>query len=152
MCTTCGCDQPGSVTITKVNDESKIFKPVNEKVNLHRHQHHGSERMRIDLETDILSKNNIRAQHNRHHFEAGHILALNLVSSPGSGKTCLLERTLRETKTLFTSSVIEGDQQTMQDANRIAATGAPVGAGAPGNSGKFGGAHAAAAKSSKLKG
>ena len=82
--------------------------------------------MRIELESDILSKNNIRAQHNRHHFEAGHILALNLVSSPGSGKTCLLERTLKETKALFTASVIEGDQQTTNDARRIAATGAEV--------------------------
>ena len=80
----------------------------------------------IELEQDILGKNNRQAEHNRQHFNAAHILAINLVSSPGSGKTSLLERTLHDWNDSFISYVIEGDQQTMQDANRIAATGAEV--------------------------
>ncbi len=66
------------------------------------------------------------AERNRGYFEARGILALNLVSSPGSGKTSLLERTIRETGTKMSFYIIEGDQQTMNDANRIAETGAPV--------------------------
>ncbi len=66
------------------------------------------------------------AERNRGYFEARGILALNLVSSPGSGKTSLLERTIRETGKDMAFFIIEGDQQTMNDANRIAGTGAPV--------------------------
>ena len=78
------------------------------------------------METDILQKNNLLAQRNRGWLEAKNILALNLVSSPGSGKTSLLERTIRELAGRLPVAVIEGDQQTMNDANRIAAAGAPV--------------------------
>jgi len=66
------------------------------------------------------------AQRNRGYFEAKNILALNLVSSPGSGKTSLLERTLTDLKEQFTCYVIEGDQQTSRDADRIHATGTKV--------------------------
>ncbi len=71
-------------------------------------------------------QNNMLAQRNRGWFEAKNILALNLVSSPGSGKTSLLERTITDLKTDTPISVIEGDQQTLNDADRIAATGAEV--------------------------
>ena len=74
----------------------------------------------------MLGKNNLIAERNRGFFEAKNILALNLVSSPGSGKTSLLERTIRETGKELSFFIIEGDQQTMNDANRIAETGAPV--------------------------
>jgi len=78
------------------------------------------------VEQDILSKNNLLAERNRGYFEAKDILALNLVSSPGSGKTSLLERTISDLGKEINFYVIEGDQQTMNDAKRIDAVGAPV--------------------------
>jgi len=80
----------------------------------------------VEVEKDVLYENNMLAQRNRGYFEAKNILALNLVSSPGSGKTSLLERTLTDLKELFTCYVIEGDQQTSRDADRIHATGTKV--------------------------
>lgn len=80
----------------------------------------------LELERDILDKNNRLAERNRGFFEARNILALNLVSSPGSGKTALLERTLSDHPGPHRYYVIEGDQQTARDAERIAASGAPV--------------------------
>lgn len=80
----------------------------------------------IQLEQDILGENNLLAERNRGFFEAKNITAINLVSSPGSGKTTLLEQTLVTLKDSVTCYVIEGDQQTQQDAKRIAATGVPV--------------------------
>ena len=75
---------------------------------------------------DILNQNNRLAERNRGFFEARYMLAINLVSSPGSGKTTLLERTLTDLQAQQPCAVIEGDQQTQNDARRIAATGAPV--------------------------
>ncbi len=83
----------------------------------------------IKLETDILGANNRVAQQNREHFEAHGVTALNLVSSPGSGKTTLLCATieaLKERQPGLHVAVIEGDQQTSFDADRIRATGAPA--------------------------
>ncbi len=80
----------------------------------------------VELERDILDKNNRLAERNRGFFEARNILALNLVSSPGSGKTTLLERTLVDRGDRLRFYVVEGDQQTSRDAERIAAGGAPV--------------------------
>lgn len=80
----------------------------------------------IQLEADILGKNARYAAANRDRFTAAGILALNLVSSPGSGKTTLLCRTLTEIGDEFPVAVIEGDQQTSADADRIRATGAPA--------------------------
>ncbi len=68
----------------------------------------------------------MQAARNRGYFEAKQILALNLVSSPGSGKTSILERTLKDLKEDLSFTVIEGDQQTLQDANRIDALEIPV--------------------------
>jgi hydrogenase nickel incorporation protein HypB len=73
-----------------------------------------------------MQKNDKLAERNRGYFEAKNIFTLNLVSSPGSGKTSLLERTINDLKKDIKFFVIEGDQQTMNDANRINATGAPV--------------------------
>lgn len=140
MCTTCGCSShEDGVSITRVGNQAQ-----------HQHQHlsgwgrfwhflwygphqHNAppttstgEKKTIHLEQDILAKNNQSAQRNRGYFEAKNILALNLVSSPGSGKTALLERTLHDLREKMNFAVIEGDQQTTQDADRIAATGAPV--------------------------
>lgn len=80
----------------------------------------------IELEQDILQENNLLAERNRGYLEAMNVRAFNLVSSPGSGKTSLLERTLTDLKSDLNCFVIEGDQQTMNDADRIAATGVPV--------------------------
>jgi hydrogenase nickel incorporation protein HypB len=89
-------------------------------------QNNQGNRKQINLEQDVLLKNNLKAERNRGFFLAKEILALNLVSSPGSGKTSLLERTLSDLKEELKFYVIEGDQQTMNDADRIAATGVPV--------------------------
>ncbi|MEC5318189.1 hydrogenase nickel incorporation protein HypB [Brenneria populi subsp. brevivirga] len=82
----------------------------------------GQQRL-LQIEMDVLSKNNQLAAHNREHFSAQNILALNLVSSPGSGKTTLLTATLNQLGRRFPCAVIEGDQQTTHDAERIRATG-----------------------------
>ena len=93
----------------------------------HNHpDHHHSHGKEIEVGQDILSKNNLLAERNRGYFEARNILALNLVSSPGSGKTSLLEKTIKDLGKEIKFYVIEGDQQTMNDANRIDAAGAPV--------------------------
>lgn len=90
------------------------------------HAHADARRERIvSVERDILDKNNRFAALNRRLFKATGTLALNLVSSPGSGKTTLLVRTLTDLKGA-PSGVIEGDQQTSLDADRIRATGAPA--------------------------
>ena len=80
----------------------------------------------IDLEQDILQHNDLMAARNKGYFEAKNIFALNLVSSPGSGKTSILERTLIDLKNEKSFYVIEGDQQTLNDANRIDALDIPV--------------------------
>jgi hydrogenase nickel incorporation protein HypB len=78
----------------------------------------------IQVERDILSKNDAHAAENRRHFDHNGIFALNFVSSPGSGKTSLLVRTITDLRDRVTISVIEGDQQTSNDAARIRETGA----------------------------
>lgn len=102
MCTDCGC------STTDHPDE----------------HHHDSRTIRI--EEDLLAKNNRLAAKNRQLFAAKKLLVLNLVSSPGSGKTSILERTLSDLKGEINFSVLEGDQQTTNDADRIAATGVAV--------------------------
>jgi len=78
----------------------------------------------ITLEQKVLAKNDELAASNRAFLEGQEITAINLMSSPGSGKTTLLERTIRElTRTM---AVIEGDQETALDADRIRSTGCPV--------------------------
>ena len=83
------------------------------------------ERM-VAIERDILSKNDAYARENRRALAAKGVFALNFVSSPGSGKTTLLARTIEALKGRLAVSVIEGDQQTSNDAERIRATGAPA--------------------------
>ncbi|MBG0809144.1 hydrogenase nickel incorporation protein HypB [Methylosinus sp. H3A] len=80
----------------------------------------------VRIERDILSKNNDHARENRVRLEQSGVFALNFVSSPGSGKTQLLVRTISDLKDRFSISVIEGDQQTSNDAERIRATGVPA--------------------------
>lgn len=80
----------------------------------------------ISLEQDILAKNNLIAAQNRGWFRGRNILALNLVSSPGSGKTTLLTRTIHDLKEQLPIYVIEGDQETANDAKKIQETGCEV--------------------------
>ena len=109
MCDSCNCggDSPHTVTIQRPS-------PNND----------GSAARKIIVELDVLSKNNSLGETNREFFRQQQILALNLVSSPGSGKTSILERTVRALCQELTITVIEGDQQTTRDAERIQATGA----------------------------
>ncbi len=137
MCGICGCGQSeDAVKITKISGSENGHSPHahDHHFHTHGHEHHHHHknghshtgRTVLQLEQDILGKNNLLAERNRGYFEAKDIFAINLVSSPGSGKTALLERTLHDLKEEFTTFVIEGDQQTSNDANRIAATGAEV--------------------------
>ncbi|MEW8664065.1 MAG: hydrogenase nickel incorporation protein HypB [Candidatus Thiodiazotropha sp.] len=134
MCTVCGCGE----------GETKIEGHEHDHNHHHHHDGHGehghthdygqgpahahapglSQSRMVQIEQDILSKNNQYAGANRRYFEQLGILALNLVSSPGSGKTTLLTRTISDLMANYAISVIEGDQQTANDAQRIRATGA----------------------------
>lgn len=120
MCATCGCD---SGTNVQIHHHGHPHDHSHEDHHTHTHGHHKTV---IEVEKDVLYQNNLLAERNRGYFEAKNILALNLVSSPGSGKTSLLERTLTDLKGKMEFAVIEGDQQTTNDADRIHATGTKV--------------------------
>lgn len=133
MCTTCGCpsadhDHDHKHDHHHNHGSNHGHSHDHESSGKHTH-HHGTEtgkRTIISIEEDILGKNNKLAGFNRAMFKEKGIFVLNLVSSPGSGKTTLLERTLRDLSHKLRFAVIEGDQQTDNDAQRIAATGVPV--------------------------
>lgn len=136
MCTVCGCS---------TGEEHKHGHSHNHN-HSHDHAHHhdsehvhhygkgparahapGLEQSRmVQIEKDILGKNDEYARNNRGRFAQQGILALNLVSSPGSGKTTLLTKTLSDLKSEHSLAVIEGDQETSQDAARIRETGVPA--------------------------
>ncbi|MEQ8289337.1 MAG: hydrogenase nickel incorporation protein HypB [Gammaproteobacteria bacterium] len=92
----------------------------------HGHSHDHSHGATIQLEQEVLAKNNLLAERNRGWFSGRNIVALNLVSSPGSGKTTLLERTIKDLNGDIEINVIEGDQETVNDAERIKSTGCKV--------------------------
>jgi hydrogenase nickel incorporation protein HypB len=142
MCTTCGCGSgevkiEGDVLHEHADPHEHVHAdgtrhshaPAHAYVPAHSHAHApgvAAKRM-VQIEQDILTKNNAYAAQNRVRLAAQKIFALNLVSSPGSGKTTLLCKTiemLKEQVGRRQVSVIEGDQQTSQDAERIRATGA----------------------------
>ncbi len=125
MCDTCGCDHPNSTTFTIPGQEHK-HDHAHSHDHDHDHEHPRSGSKEVQLGQDVLSQNNLLAERNRGYFEAKNIIALNMVSSPGSGKTTVLEKTITDLKAAHDFFVIEGDQQTLNDANRIKATGAPV--------------------------
>lgn len=115
MCMECGCGQP---------DHHHHDHPSTPG---HDHDHdHNHERRTLRVEEDLLAKNTRLAGRNRSLFRDHGVFVLNLVSSPGSGKTTLLEKTLAALKLDLAFAVLEGDQQTDNDAERIAATGIPV--------------------------
>jgi hydrogenase nickel incorporation protein HypB len=129
MCTTCGCGPEDHQHDHEHGEKHQhghthTHTPLGHE---HKHeQHDGTAAKTISIETDILAKNNRLAEGNRALFTEKGVFVLNLVSSPGSGKTTILEKTLRDLQGKLTFAVIEGDQQTDNDAVRIAATGAPV--------------------------
>jgi len=125
MCTTCGCGTDQVLIRGKTaRHPNKPNEPLHFRAHESKVQIESNEAKRIvKLEQDILAKNNALAQANRERFAQSGILALNLVSSPGSGKTTLLVRTLQALKGKLPLAVIEGDQQTDNDAERIRATG-----------------------------
>ncbi len=153
MCDICGCGQPGEqVKIlipgkdTDKHDHIHTHAHGHHPGEHHTHGHHPGEHpthghhpgehhthghavtepRRIELEQDVLGRNNLLAERNRGYFEARGILCINLVSSPGSGKTSLLEKTIRDMNQKKDFFIIEGDQQTMNDAERIRKSGVPV--------------------------
>lgn len=129
MCATCGCSGD---TILEHHDHPHDHDHAHDHWHDHGHEHghgHGHqvpETRTITLEQAVLARNDALAERNRKWFAEHSILALNLMSSPGAGKTTLLERTIRELGTELRMSVIEGDQETVLDADRIRATGAPA--------------------------
>lgn len=148
MCTVCGCGE-GEVRVEgrdKAHGHHHHGHDHHHHDHGHGHHHHHGEGGSLDygtgeaggsvpgvsqgrmiqLEHDILAKNNAYAAENRGFFSEHGILALNLVSSPGSGKTSLLVKTIEMLGERLKSYVVEGDQQTANDAERIRATGAPA--------------------------
>lgn len=136
---TCGCSDTANPRVTNLEpgQPGEIFHTHSEHSHSHdddHHHHHDHEHhdhkhehgTTIPIEQAILTKNDRLAERNRGWFLGKNIVALNLVSSPGSGKTTLLERTIQDLKQDISISVIEGDQETLFDAERIRKTGCPV--------------------------
>jgi hydrogenase nickel incorporation protein HypB len=119
MCKTCGCVDDAGVRVIDLDSAHDLDHH-------HGRPHaHAGVRM-VPLEQRVLAKNDDLASDNRRWFADRRIVALNLMSSPGSGKTTLLERTVRDLAGTMAVSVIEGDQETIFDAERIRATGCRV--------------------------
>ena len=112
MCDTCGCNiTPGNAHL--VRDGGPLARGADG-------------REAVTLLKGLLSENDRQATHNREHFDRHGVLALNLMSSPGSGKTALLEATIEALAGEFRIAVIEGDLETENDAERIRAKGVPA--------------------------
>lgn len=138
MCTVCGCGEArvAGIGAAGPDDHGDAHGHGHGPAGHHHHHHYGhgaagahvpgmSQARLIEVETDILAKNDRYAAVNRARLAALDTFAVNLVSSPGSGKTTLLCRTIAALGTT-PRAVIEGDQQTENDAERIRATGAPA--------------------------
>lgn len=117
MCDTCGCGNN--------HESTTLHTHHSHSHSSHHSQHHGHAHT-IEIQKGILSENDQLAQQNRDFFSNRNIFTLNFVSSPGSGKTTILEQTISHLKDDVPISVIEGDQQTSRDADRIHETGVPV--------------------------
>lgn len=115
MCDHCGCSAPAPGP-----GHASATGPA------HGHSHDGEEERRtIALHQSLLAKNDRLAEQNRGYFKGRGILALNLVSAPGAGKTAILEATLRDLRNEFRMASIVGDLATDHDAQRLRASGAP---------------------------
>jgi hydrogenase nickel incorporation protein HypB len=119
MCKDCGC--------SIVDHEHHHEHHSHEHQKAHEHLHHNpqlNDAKTISVIQKILDKNDHEAAHNRAHFDAHNVLAINLMSSPGSGKTALLEKMAEMAP--FRFGVIEGDLETNRDADRLKAKGIPA--------------------------
>jgi hydrogenase nickel incorporation protein HypB len=138
MCTSCGCGSDAA-TITNMQTGRRHDLGAHEHVrpdgsrfshSHHDHAHHGDQGHHhgggevIELNARILAKNDQAAARNRAWFQGRNIVALNLMSAPGAGKTTLLERSIAALKRERTLYVLEGDQATNHDAERVKAAGA----------------------------
>jgi hydrogenase nickel incorporation protein HypB len=119
VCATCGCSDAAGV---------RVIDPARPHDHGHGHGHSHPEPAGtvVALEAEILAGNDRLAAENRRAFAGRGIHAVNLMSSPGSGKTTLLERTVRSLGAELPMAVLEGDQETVLDADRISAAGAHV--------------------------
>lgn len=138
MCTVCGCGnneiKPEAHDLPQghSHDDPHHHHPDNpDDLHFghgpaHAHAPGLSQTRMVEIEQNILAKNDAYAATNRDYFTNQGIFALNLVSSPGSGKTSLLVETVKTLVEELPVAVIEGDQQTLNDANRIRATGVPA--------------------------
>ncbi|MFK0732218.1 MAG: hydrogenase nickel incorporation protein HypB [Gloeotrichia echinulata GP01] len=140
MCVTCGCSDDAEAKVTNLENDAvehnhhhHTHTLADGTVITHSHSHEEPSQIHakihnttISLEQDILAKNNLLAAQNRGWFKGRNILALNLMSSPGAGKTTLLTRTINDLKDKLSISVIEGDQETTNDAEKIKETGCKV--------------------------
>lgn len=115
MCATCGCGDEDAATIT-LHDHAPGH--------VHPHEHAHPHTETVSLEQKVLARNDQQAELNRAWLAERHIVALNVASSPGAGKTTLLEHTIGALIGGHAVTVIEGDQETLLDAERIRATGA----------------------------
>jgi len=140
MCAHCGCGRDAEATVTHIPAGDHHHGHDHDHSHGHGHEHghhhhhaHGHDHAHdhepatlVSLEARLLAKNDALAQRNRAWLAGREVLALNLVSSPGAGKTALLERTIRDLKDELPFFVVEGDQETANDALRIRAAGAPA--------------------------
>ena len=125
MCTTCGCGgHDATLESGKGYRHAELRHPLDPR-HLHAHQAPPQSRL-VQVERDLLAHNDALAAANRRWLAERGIFAVNLMSSPGSGKTTLLARTIAAWGRRSPVAVIEGDQQTSLDAERIRATGAPA--------------------------
>lgn len=119
MCATCGCSDDAGVRLTDASGR------VHQHHHDHDHSHeHGTEARTVTLEQAVLARNDGLAARNRAWLAARGVFAVNLMSSPGAGKTTLLERTIRDVGARLGIAVVEGDQETVLDGERIRAAGA----------------------------
>lgn len=131
MCKDCGCGQPDGHGHTHPHDHTHPHTHDHDHEHGdHTHDENGNTIPRqprvVELEQKILSKNDEAAEKNRTWLKQHSITAINLISSPGTGKTMLLEKTLEGLAGRVSCAVIAGDQQTDNDARRLAGKGAPV--------------------------
>ena len=121
MCATCGCAGDAGIRISGPREHHDHPHP-----HVHPHPHPSGRTETITLEQKVLAKNDLLADENRAWLGDRRIAAVNLMSSPGAGKTTLLERTIREVGQRRPVAVVEGDQETTLDADRIRRTGCAV--------------------------
>lgn len=127
MCDTCGCGNPSETRIVKPGQDHHEHDPAHKHDHhAHGYHHHDHVKREVIVEQEILGKNQLHAERNRGYFEAKGITVINLVSSPGSGKTTLVEELIKRLGKDAGIYVIEGDQQSTIDADRIAKLDVPV--------------------------